>query len=549
LRGFHLTKTTRLVYYTVKLRLPPSGCILPYMTRVRFAPAPTGYLHIGGVRTYIFNWLFARQTGGKIVLRIDDTDTERSTKEAIKSLISELLWLELPWDEEYYQSQVPEVHKKAAEKLLASGHAYRDFTPKVAPESGGAQTGDKQIEGSLTQDTPAEDTQTGDMPAGDTPSHNTQSSSKQAGPWLSNAGMRELSKEESDRRAATEPFVVRFRVPRESGRVVAFKDLVYGDQSRKIEDMEDFALLRSDGSATCHLASCVDDVELEISHVIRGQDHLTNTFKHILMFEALDFQMPTFGHLPLLMGPDGSKLSKGTHGPVVSLTSYRDRGMLARGLMNYLCLLGWSPKDDREVFTPEELEKVFSIEGIPRTNAVVSFDEADDANWADPKALWINGQHLRSIDLEDLVHYVEKEFLHEEIWKPEYVGEGRDWLIETIDLLRPRFTTIRDFVEKGRAYFSDEFEIEPKALKNLDKEGARDLLHELAPRLAALAEFNEENVEKEISALAEERGVKAGLITNGARAALTGQSVGPSALAVFVALGQERVVARLRFRC
>ena len=513
------------------------------MTRVRFAPAPTGYLHIGGVRTYIFNWLFARQTGGKIVLRIDDTDTERSTKEAIKSIISGLLWLELPWDEEYYQSQVPEVHRAAAEKLLASGHAYRDFTPKVVAESGDAPTADTQ-----TGNTPSGAKETGDtQPAKKT--GNTPSGRKQAGPWLSNAGMRELSKEESARRAATEPFVVRFRVPRESGRVVAFKDLVYGDQSCKIEDMEDFALLRGDGSATYHLASCVDDVELEISHVIRGQDHLTNTFKHILIFEALDFQMPTFGHLPLLMGPDGSKLSKGTHGPIVSLTSYRDRGMLARGLMNYLCLLGWSPKDDREIFTPEELEKVFSIDGIQRTNAVVSFDEADDANWADSKALWINGQHLRSIDLEDLVHYVEKEFLHEEIWKPEYVGEGRDWLIETINLLRPRFTTIRDFVEKGRAYFSDEFEMEPKALKNLDKEGARELLHELAPRLGVLAEFNEENVEKEIRALAEEQGVKAGLIINAARAALTGQSVGPSAFAEFRALGQERVVARLRFRC
>ncbi len=480
------------------------------MTRVRFAPAPTGYLHIGGVRTYIFNWLFARQNGGKLVLRIDDIDTERSTKEAIKSIISWLLWLELPWDEQYYQSQVPELHQKAARKLLSSGHAYRDFTPpKEASESGG----------------------------------------KQAGPWLSNPGMREMSSEESDRRAASEPFVVRFRVPRDSVRVVEFTDLVYGDQSRKIEDIEDFALQRGDGSPTYHLASCVDDAELEISHVIRGQDHLTNTFKHILLFEALGFQMPAFGHLPLLMGPDGSKLSKRKHGPIASLTSYRDRGMLARGLVNYLCLLGWSPKDDREIFTPDELQQVFSISGVPRTNAVVSFDESNEAEWADPKALWINGQHLCSIDLEELVHYVEEELLHEELWKPEYVAEGRDWLIETIDLLRARFTTIRDFVEKGRAYFSGEFEIEPRALKNLDKEGARDLLHELASRLAALTEFSGENVEREIRDLAGERDVKAGLIINAARAALTGQSVGPSAFAVFVALGQERVVQRLRFRC
>ena len=477
------------------------------MTRVRFAPAPTGYLHIGGARTYIFNWLFARQNGGKLVLRIDDTDTERSTKEAIKSIISGLLWLELPWDEQYYQSQVPELHQEAAKKLLASGAAYRDFTPpKEASESGG----------------------------------------KQAGPSLSNPGMREMSTEESDQRAESEPFAIRFRVPRESGRVVEFTDLVYGDQSRKIEDIEDFALQRSDGSPTYHLASCVDDAELEISHIIRGQDHLTNTFKHILLFEALDFDLPTFGHLPLLMGPDGSKLGKRKHGPIVSLTTYRDRGMLARGLVNYLCLLGWSPKDDRQIFTLEELQKVFAISSILRTNAVVSFDESSEADWADPKALWINGQHLRSIDLEELAHYVEKELLHEELWKPEYVGEDRDWLIETIGLLRARFTTIRDFVERGRAYFSDEFEIEPRARKNLDKEGSRDLLHELAPRLGALREFSDESVEREVRALAEERGVKAGLIINASRAALTGQSEGPSAFAVFVALGQERAVERLQ---
>ena len=477
------------------------------MTRVRFAPAPTGYLHIGGARTYIFNWLFARQNGGKLVLRIDDTDAERSTKEAIKSIISGLLWLELPWDEQYYQSQVPELHEKAAKKLLASGAAYRDFTPpKEASESGG----------------------------------------KQAGPSLSNPGIREMSTEESDQRAESEPFAIRFRVPRESGRVVEFTDLVYGDRSRKIEDIEDFALQRSDGSPTYHLASCVDDAELEISHVIRGQDHLTNTFKHILLFEALGFKLPVFGHLPLLMGPDGSKLSKRKHGPIVSLTTYRNGGMLARGLVNYLCLLGWSPKDDREIFTVDELRKVFSLKGILRTNAVVSFDESNESDWADPKALWTNGQHLRSIDLEDLAHYVEKELLHEELWKPEYVGEGRDWLIETIDLLRGRFTTIRDFVEKGRAYFSDEFEIEPRARKNLEKEGARDLLHELAPRLGALREFSDEGVEREVYTLAEERGVKAGLITNASRAALTGQSVGPSAFAVFVALGQERAVERLQ---
>ena len=478
------------------------------MTRVRFAPAPTGFLHIGGVRTYIFNWLFARQQGGKIVLRIDDTDVERSTKEEIKSIISGLLFLELPWDEDYYQSGAREFHDKGAEQLVARAAAYRDFTPR----------GDST------------------------------SSDKQDGPWLSNPGMRELSREESDRRAeAGEPFVLRFRVPRESGRVIEFADMIFGKQSRKIEDIEDFALRRSDGSPTYHLASCVDDRELEISHVIRGQDHLTNTFKHILLFEALDFELPTFGHLPLLLGPDGSKLSKRKHGPIVSLTTYRDRGFLGRGLVNYLSLLGWSAKDDRESFAPEELLEAFSIDGIQRGNAFVSIDESDEQSWADPKALWVNGQHLRAMDIDDLVHYVEKQLIADDLWSPEYVGEGRDRLIETIDMLRARYVTLRDFVEKGAAYFSDEFETEPRAQENLDKEGARELLRELAGRLKPYDEddFSEGNVEKEVRGLAAERDAKPGLLINASRAALTGQSVGPRAFAVFAALGPERVIERL----
>ena len=479
------------------------------MTRVRFAPAPTGFLHIGGVRTFIFNWLFARQQGGKIVLRIDDTDVERSTKEAIKSIISGLLFLEMPWDEDYYQSGAREFHDKGAARLLAADAAYRDFTP-------------------AREDSTATD--------------------KQAGAWLANPGMRELSPEESDRRAeAGEPFVLRFRVPRESGRVIEFEDMIFGNQSRKIVDIEDFVLRRGDGSPTYHLASCVDDRELEISHVIRGQDHLTNTFKHILLFEALDFTPPTFGHLPLLLGPDGSKLSKRKHGPIVSLTTYRDRGFLGRGLVNYLSLLGWSAKDDREIFTPEELLEAFSISGIQRGNAVVNFDESERQSWADPKALWVNGQHLRAIDLEDLVHYVEKQLIADDLWDSEFVGERRDWLIKTIDLLRARYVTLRDFSDKGAAYFSDEFEIEAKAGKNLEKEGARELLRELAERLKPLDEddFSEEDVEKEVRGLAAERGAKPGLVINASRAALTGQSAGPSAFAIFATLGRDRVIERL----
>ena len=212
--------------------------------------------------------------------------------------------------------------------------------------------------------------------------------------------MRELSKEESDRRAAAgEPFVVRYRVPRETRAEVAFTDLVYGPQSKATADIEDFALLRSNGVPTYHLASCADDADLRISHIIRGQDHLTNTFKHVLIFEALGVEPPKFAHLPLLIAPDGSKLSKRKHGPVVSVTTYRDAGFLSQSYVNFLCLLGWSPKNDREKLSRQELIDVFTLEGVNKSNATVNFTEEDPF---DPKALWLNAEHIKTLPVEEL---------------------------------------------------------------------------------------------------------------------------------------------------
>jgi len=479
------------------------------MTRVRFAPAPTGFLHIGGARTYIFNWLFARKAGGQVVLRIDDTDIERSTGESVHSILDGLTWLELAWDEKHHQSDRRPLHAQAAEALLAKGAAYRDFTPERGE-------GDE-------------------------------SEGQSGAPWLCNPAMREMPRQESDRRAAAgEGFVVRFRVPLEAGGSVKFKDLVYRDQFRKIGDIEDFALLRSNGSPTYHLASTVDDAELKVSHIIRGQDHLTNTYKHILLFEALGFKPPQFGHLPLLLEPDGSKLSKRKHGPIVSVTTYRDRSFLPHAFVNYLSLPGWSPKDNREVLTRDQLRELFSVEGILRANAVVSFDESSEENWTDPKALWINSQHLRGMPIEALLPYVRPVLREAGWWKPEYEGAQRQWLTHTVDLLRARFHTLRDFRTRAAAYFGDHFTIEPQASQHLDKEGVRELLRTLADRLASLAEFTEESVEQQVRDFAAENNMKPGLISNASRAALTGQPVGPSAFTIFAVLGKERVVERLR---
>src|SRR5580698_5211228 len=331
------------------------------MLRVRFAPSPTGYLHIGSARTFIFNWLYARHQHGTIILRIDDTDVERNTQASLDSIFDGLKWLDLAWDEFYRQSERLELHGRLANEILAKGLAYRDFTP-AAPEE--------------------------------------EARSHSAGPWLFNPGMREMSQEESDRRAAAgESFVVRFRAPRETRAEVAFQDLVYGPQVKATADIEDFALLRSNGVPTYHMASCADDADLKISHIIRGQDHLTNTFKHVLIFEALGVEPPKFAHLPLLIAPDGSKLSKRKHGPVVSVTTYRDAGFLAQSFVNFLCLLGWSPKNDRAKMSRQELIDAFTLEGVNKSNATVNFSDEDPL---DPKAVWLNAEHLKTLPVEQL---------------------------------------------------------------------------------------------------------------------------------------------------
>jgi glutamyl-tRNA synthetase len=471
------------------------------MIRARFAPSPTGYLHIGSARTFIFNWLYVHRNGGTLILRIDDTDLDRNTEASLNSIYEGLNWLGLQWDELYRQSERLNLHRKFAYELLASDRAYRDFSPATTD---------------LEQ-----------RPHGE-------------GPWLCNPEMRALSQEESDARAtAGEPYVIRFRVERDTPYQVSFSDEVYGLQSKSTADIEDFALLRSNGMPTYHVASCADDIDLKISHVVRGQDHLSNTFKHILLFEAARAPLPRFAHLPLLIAPDGAKLSKRKHGPVVSVTTYRDSGFLPLAYINFLCLLGWSPKDNREQMTLGELVSAFSFEGVNRSNAVVNFSETDPI---DPKALWLNSQHLRSMPVKDLAPYVRQQ-LELNGLEPQ---EDEAFFARVVDTIRTRFLTLLDFPTKGRAYFSDDYPIDPQSLEKLNAPGARELLRELAERIAADPEFTEASVEADLRKLAEERGVKAGLLINASRAALTGQPVGPSAFAVFACLGRERVVERLR---
>ena len=488
--------------------------------RVRFAPSPTGYLHIGAARSALFNWLYARKTGGKFLLRIEDTDLQRSTEESTRSIIEGLEWLGLDYDEDLvFQSANAPKHRAAAERLLEEGKAYRDFTPKEERE-------DKNVKEDVAERARAQQAE------GVDPRSNP---------------FRKLSKEESDARAAAgEPFAVRLKVP-ETGQT-RFDDIVYGPQERSYTEIEDLVLLRSDGHPLYNLSVVIDDIDMGITHVIRGQDHLTNTHKQILLYEALGAKVPQFAHLPLILAPNKGKLSKRKHGEVVSLTTYRDRGFVPAAFRNFLALLGWSPPEGKEILSKEELVENFSLEGIGRANAIFNFTENDPRRWTDDKALWMNSEYIRTMPIEELLPMVKTELRANKLWREEYDDDDREWFVKTIELIRQRYFTLKDFSAQGRAYFSDDFDFDETAVnKNLRKEPRlRELLNGLAGKLETVEPFNTETAEAALRAYADETGVKAGLLINGSRTMLTGQAVGPSMFEIFDILGREASVERLR---
>lgn len=488
--------------------------------RVRFAPSPTGYLHIGSARTALFNWLYARHEGGKFLLRIEDTDLQRSTEASTRSIIEGLEWLGLDFDEEIvFQSDNADKHRAAALRLLNEGTAYRDFTPKE-------QRSDANVKQDIAERARA---------------HAAEGVNHRSNPY------RELSIEESTRRAeAGEAFAVRLKVAT-TGRT-HFADAVYGEQERDYAEIEDLVLLRSDGHPLYNLSVVLDDIEMGITDVIRGQDHLTNTHKQILIYQALGVEPPRFAHLPLILAPNKGKLSKRKHGEVVSLTTYRDKGFVPAAFRNFLALLGWAGGDEQELMTLEELTQKFSLEGIHRSNAVFNFNETDPRHWTDDKALWMNAEYIRTMPLAELAPMVKAELRASKLWREEYEEEDRAWFEKALDLIRQRFFTLKDFSAQGRAYFSDDFDFDEAAVKkNLLKEPRlRELLPMMAQRMETVEPFTVETSEAALRAYADEAGVKAGLLINASRTMLTGQSVGPSMFEVFEILGRERSVRRLQ---
>ena len=471
---------------------------IPQKPRVRFAPSPTGYLHVGGARTALFNWLFARHAGGTLILRIEDTDFERSSEDMVQGILDGMRWLGLQWDEgPFFQSQRLPLYQSTAEKLRAE---WARLLLLLHKRRAGATAGSSRCGRQASDVRPA-------LPAIDP---------------VAAYG----------RFQAGEPGALRFAVP--EGGATAFEDAVFGRVEFANAELEDFVLLRSDGVPTYHLSVVADDLDMRLTHIIRGADHISNTPKQVLQYQALGEPLPIFAHLPLILGPDKSRLSK-RHG-ATSVLAYQDMGIVPEAFRNFLALLGWTPgnaEKDREIFSSDELIELFSLDGISRSNAVFDND----------KLAWFNTEWIRRYSPEELLPLIEAEWA-----KAGFSSDrSRDEILAAIALLQPRARSLKDFAGAFRGYFSDAYEYDTAAVaKFLADERSRGLLMELGDRYQSLEEFTEPTAEQLLRAFAEEKGVKAGALINGSRVALTGQGVAPSLFAVMAALGRERVVKRLK---
>ena len=463
--------------------------------RLRFAPSPTGYLHVGGARTALFNWLYARHHGGTLILRIEDTDLERSTPEMVEGILVGLRWLGIDWDEgPFHQTDRMELYRSAAGTLIHSGHAYYCFCSKEQLEQ---QRAEGVAEGRVTRD-----------------------------------ACRALDRAEAGKRiAAGEGAAIRFAVPERGS--TTFEDAVFGRVEFANSEIEDFVLLRSDGVPTYHLSVVVDDLDMRMTHIVRGADHLSNTPKQIMLYQALGRPQPVFAHVPLILGPDKTRLSK-RHG-ATSVIAYKEEGIVPEAFRNFLALLGWTPPgSSREILHDRELIDLFDLSGIQKSNAIFDRSKLD----------WFNTEYIRATPAEQLLPLIEEE------WKKVDLipfQTGRQAMAATVELVKPRARNLRDFATLFRGYFSDQFEIDPPARdKFLKDDAVRSMLVELASRYEHATEFTEAGTEQQLREFAAEKNVKAGALINGARVALTGQGVAPSLFAVMANLGQQRTLARLR---
>ena len=457
------------------------------MVRVRFAPSPTGHLHIGGARTALFNWLFARHHNGKFILRIEDTDRSRSTEEYIESIIESMKWLGLDWDEgPFRQTDRMETYRTYAYKLLEEGKAYRCYcTPEELEER-------------------------------------RQKAMKEGKPPRYDRRCREI-KETLDK-----PFAIRFKMPLEGETVV--NDLVKGTVTFKNIEIEDLVILRSDGTPTYNFCVVVDDFEMKITHVIRGEDHLNNTPKQIHIYQTLGINPPEFAHIPMILGTDRARLSK-RHG-ATSVLAYRDEGYLPEALVNFLARLGWS-YGDQEIFTREELIKYFNLEQVGKANAVFNAE----------KLLWLNSEYIKLTPEERLFEFV-KPFLVKE----GYLKENVDikWACRAIKSLKERCRTLKELAHAMRYYLLDYVDIEPKAKEKYINEKTIPILKEVTEKLSALEEFTQDKIEKIFMDIVNEKGLKLGQVAQPVRVVITGSTVSPGIYEVLEIVGKEKAIKRLR---
>ena len=468
--------------------------------RLRFAPSPTGDLHVGGARTALFNWLLARSGGGAFVLRIEDTDRDRSRPEHVEAIVDGLRWLGIEWDEgPFFQAAGAERHRADALRLLSEGRAYRDFTPRGEFERARAAA--------VAAGTGAVTRLSRDLAA------------------------RTPAAEGERRAAAGEPFAVRFLVP--DGET-AWRDLVHGDMRFANAEIDDFVVLRSDGTPTYNLAVVSDDADAAITHVLRGDDHISNTPKQILLYDALGHPVPAFGHLPMILGADGKRMSKRRGARPVE--AFRAEGVVPQAMVNFLALLGWSPGTDEELLSRDELVERFSLERVLRKAAV--FDPA--------KLLWMNGRYIARMEEEELVAAL-REALGRAGAEPEAVPVGEREFARMATALAPRSRTFAEMARLARPYVGPVREYDAKAARrswHRDPEGAVAVLEAVGDRLAA-APWEAEDLERGLRALARELGVGAGKVFQPLRLALTGLPASPGIFDVLLILGRDRSLRRV----
>jgi glutamyl-tRNA synthetase len=458
--------------------------------RVRFAPSPTGYLHVGGARTAIFNWLFARHTGGTFLIRIEDTDPVRSRGELSQIILDGLEWLGMKSDEPIvYQSDHTARFVEIAQALVEKGAAYYDFTTK------------EELEELRRQ------------------------SQQRGEPAFRFIADRDKMRDEAPQRLKRgDPFAIRFAAPREG---LAWNDLVHGEVCYAGEDLDDFVLLRSDGSPTYHLSVVCDDHDMQITHILRGDDHISNTPKQIALYRAMEWSVPEFGHVPLILGPDKKRLSK--RAGATSVGEFQEKGYLSGALFNFLTLLGWSPgTGDRELFSREELVKLFTVSGIQAKSAV--FDEA--------KLEWMNGEYLRALKDSEAVNHLQT-FAN---------GTARDEeVLKTIwPLVKPRIRLPRDLFEAHDYFFKDPKGYDEAGLKkHFSDPDLADKMQTYAMQLKTIEPFDPDTLEKHLRGLCERWGVSAGKLIHPVRLALTGKTVSPGLFEMMHALGRETVLRRL----